>query len=87
MASAIAHLGALPGNPIFEGLVSLCDPVPVPDGTATRVLCSEVIEHLDTPSLLMSEMVSIGQPGALYLFTCPDPQAEALQKYPAPPRA
>jgi SAM-dependent methyltransferase len=84
VAQASARLAALPGNPKFESHVSLCDPVPLPDGTATRVLCTEVIEHVESPSLLMSEMARIGRPGALYLFTCPDPLAEAIQKHVAP---
>jgi SAM-dependent methyltransferase len=82
---ASARLRALPGIPAFEAHVSFCDPLPVADGTATRVLCTEVIEHVNSPALLLSEMARIGKPGALYLFTCPDPQAEALQKYVAPP--
>ena len=85
VAQAAARLQALPGIPPFKTHVSQCDPLPVPDGTATRVLCTEVIEHVKSPTLLMSEMARIGRPGALYLFTCPDPQAEALQKYLAPP--
>ena len=82
---ASVRLAGLPNKPVFEGHVSSCDPLPLPDCVASRVLCTEVIEHVESPSLLMSEMARIGQPGALYLFTCPDPQAEILQKTLAPP--
>jgi 2-polyprenyl-3-methyl-5-hydroxy-6-metoxy-1,4-benzoquinol methylase len=84
VAQASARLRSLPQLPSFESHVSACDPLPIPDGTATRVLCTEVIEHVESPAVLMSEMARIGQRGALYLFTCPSPQAEALQKLVAP---
>jgi 2-polyprenyl-3-methyl-5-hydroxy-6-metoxy-1,4-benzoquinol methylase len=85
VAQATARLKSLPGSPLVESHVSECNPLPIPDGTATRVLCTEVIEHVESPAILMSEMARIGRPGALYLFTCPDPQSEALQKRLAPP--
>lgn len=85
IAQASARLQSLPRPPLFEAHVSECDPLPLADGTATRVLCTEVIEHVESPALLMSEMARIGRPGALYLFTCPHPQAEALQQRVAPP--
>jgi ubiquinone/menaquinone biosynthesis C-methylase UbiE len=81
---ATARMKALPGSPVFESYVSECNPLPIADGTATRVLCTEVIEHVESPAILLSEMARIGRPGALYLFTCPDPQAEALQQQLAP---
>jgi len=84
VAQASSRLKSLPQNPSFECHVSECNPLPIPDGTATRVLCTEVIEHVESPAVLMSEMARIGQRGALYLFTCPAPQAEALQQLVAP---
>ncbi len=64
--------------------VSDSDPLPLADGIATRVICSEVLEHVDDPSRVLSELVRIGKPGAIYLLTVPDPLHEAMQKHVAP---
>ena len=59
--------------------------LPVDDGTASRVLCTEVLEHVADPEQLMRELYRIGKPGALYLLTVPDALQENLQKLVAPP--
>lgn len=69
----------------FEVQVSHADSLPLPDGIASRILCTEVLEHVDDPDRVLSELFRIGQPGALYLLTAPDPQVEHLQKRIAPP--
>jgi SAM-dependent methyltransferase len=84
VAQAAARLKSLPEHLVFESHVSECNPLPVPNDTATRVLCTLVIEHVESAAILMSKMARIGRPGALYLFTCPDPKSEALQKRLAP---
>ena len=58
--------------------------LPVPDGTATRVICTEVLEHVDDPAQMMSELARIGKPGARYLLSVPDALQENLQKQVAP---
>ena len=65
-------------------LVSDANPLPLPDATATRVICMEVLEHVDNPAQFMAELVRVGQPGAQYLLTVPDPVAETVQKNLAP---
>ncbi len=65
-------------------IVSDCNPIPLPDGTATRVICTEVLEHVHDADALMAEMVRIGMPGAQYLFTMPHPFGEGLQRLLAP---
>jgi SAM-dependent methyltransferase len=80
-ARNLASSGARKLTPI----VSDCNPLPIPDGTATRVIASEVIEHVDDPAQFLSELVRIGRPGALYFLTVPDPVAEGLQQQLAPP--
>lgn len=60
--------------------VTDCNPLPIPDGTATRVVSTEVIEHVDDPAQFLSELVRVGQPGALYLLSVPHPSSEDLQK-------
>jgi SAM-dependent methyltransferase len=61
-----------------------CDPLPLPDATATRVVCTEVLEHVDDPTAFMAELVRVGRPGAIYLLSVPDPAPEGLQQHLAP---
>jgi SAM-dependent methyltransferase len=60
------------------------DPLPLADATATRVVCMEVLEHVDDPATFIAELVRVGKPGALYLLTVPDPVQEEMQKFLAP---
>ncbi|GGF26027.1 hypothetical protein GCM10011611_35060 [Aliidongia dinghuensis] len=62
------------------------NPLPLPGGTVTRVVCTEVLEHVDDPVAFMAELVRIGRPGALYLITVPGTAQEKLQKVLAPPQ-
>jgi ubiquinone/menaquinone biosynthesis C-methylase UbiE len=64
--------------------VSDSNPLPVASGIATKVICQEVLEHVDDPAAVLSELARIGRPGALYLLTVPDPVAEKVQKNLAP---
>lgn len=48
--------------------VTDCNPLPIADATATRVVSTEVIEHVDDPAQFLAELVRVGQPGALYLL-------------------
>jgi len=65
-------------------IVSDTNPLPLMDAIATKVIASEVMEHVDDPAVFLSEIVRVGKPGALYLLTVPDPVAENLQKKLAP---
>jgi SAM-dependent methyltransferase len=65
-------------------LVSDCTPIPIADNTADRIICMEVLEHVDDPDSFMAELVRIGKPGALYLITVPDSQSEVIQQSLAP---
>lgn len=66
------------------GLVSNTLPLPLADGCASRVVCMEVLEHVDEPEAFMAELARMGRPGALYLLSVPDPVGEHLQKGIAP---
>jgi len=66
-------------------IVGDCARLPLPDGIASRVIASEVIEHVDDPGRFLDELVRVGRPGALYLLTVPDSVAEGLQVQLAPP--
>jgi SAM-dependent methyltransferase len=61
-------------------LVTDANPLPLPDDCMTRVICTEVIEHVDDPAAVLAELVRVGKPGAIYLISVPDPTAEYLQK-------
>ena len=67
------------------GLVSNSLPLPLSDGCASKVVCTEVLEHVDEPEAFMAELVRMGRPGAQFLISVPDPVGEHLQKGIAPP--
>ena len=60
------------------------NPLPLADASATRVICMEVLEHVDDPAAFLAELVRVGRPGAMYLLTVPDVVQENLQKHLAP---
>ena len=68
----------------YRGIVSDCDPIPLPDGAASVVICTEVLEHVDDPARFMAELVRIGRPGARYLLSVPDPASEGILRSVAP---
>jgi SAM-dependent methyltransferase len=61
------------------------NPLPVADAACTRIVCLEVLEHVDSPQQLMSELVRVAKPGALFLLAVPDERSEAIQQTLAPP--
>ncbi len=67
-----------------RGIVSDSNPLPLPDSTVTRVICMEVLEHVDDPAQVMRELLRVGKPGAQYLLTVPGPASEAVLKQVAP---
>ncbi|EXF91739.1 methyltransferase [Pseudomonas fluorescens HK44] len=64
----------------IECYVTDCNPLPLPDAIATRIVSTEVIEHVDDPAQFLAELVRVGKPGALYLLSVPHPSSEHLQK-------
>lgn len=54
------------------------DRIPVADASTTRAICTEVLEHVEDPDRVLAELVRIGQPGALYLFSVPGELSEDL---------
>lgn len=61
------------------------NPLPIPDESVTRVVCTEVLEHVDDPKAVVAELVRVGRPGAIYVISVPDPVLESLQKHVAAP--
>ncbi len=85
LAQAAARAAAEPNCAGVEYHATDSDPLPIASGSVSRVVCTEVIEHVEDPARLMAELARIGQTGARYLISCPDPGSEAIQKRVAPP--
>ena len=60
--------------------VSNSNPLPVADSSVTRVVCTEVMEHVPDPEQFIRELARVGAPNALYMLTVPDPAAEHVQE-------
>lgn len=69
-----------------RGFVANAEALDLENGVATRVICNEVLEHVDEPSRVMDELVRIGKPGCQYLLTVPGEIGELVQKEIAPPQ-
>ena len=78
--SAMSKVPARSWRPI----ISDCDPIPLPGGCATVVICTEVLEHVDDPGRFLAELVRLGAPGAQYVISVPDPASEAVMRSVAP---
>lgn len=68
----------------YRGIACDSNPLLVEDESATRIICREVLEHVDDPAQVMGELVRAGKPGALYLLTVPGETGENIQKAFAP---
>lgn len=64
----------------FRAIQSDCNPIPLPAGVASVVLCTEVLEHVDDPATLLRELNRIGRADALYLISVPDPVSESFMR-------
>jgi SAM-dependent methyltransferase len=60
------------------------NPLPLQNASVTRIICMEMLEHVDDPAAVMAELVRVGRPGARYLITVPDPVQETLLQHLAP---
>ena len=70
----------------WRGIVSDCEPIPLPDGTASIVFCTEVLEHIDDPVRFVAETsdeIACG-PAAAAHISVPDPASEGLIRQVAP---
>ncbi len=68
----------------YRAICTDCDPIPLPDGTADVVICTEVLEHVADPSVILAELVRIARPGGHLLVTVPDARSEQLVAATAP---
>jgi SAM-dependent methyltransferase len=78
LAEAVACASSEAGGKVTG---DVCDAtrLSLPANLATRVICTEVLEHVDDPAAVMSELARIGAPGALYLLSVPGAASERLQ--------
>ncbi len=58
--------------------------LPLDDASVSRIVSTEMIEHVADPAALLRELARVGKPGALYLLSVPDPVHEGLQRRLAP---
>jgi SAM-dependent methyltransferase len=79
VARAAERLAASRARSVLA-LVTDANPLPLPDRTASKIVSTEVLEHVDDPRQFLGELVRVGRPGAQYLLTVPDPIGEELQK-------
>ena len=50
----------------------------------SRIICMEVIEHVEDPAAFVAELARVGEPDALYLLAVPDATGERIQQAFAP---
>jgi SAM-dependent methyltransferase len=55
--------------------------LPLADGSFDGVICSEVLEHLEHPETLASEIVRVTRPGGTYCITVPNEAVTTLGRY------
>ena len=56
------------------------DSLPLPDACVTRVVATEVLEHVEDPARVMRELVRVARPWALFVISVPAPASENLQR-------
>lgn len=61
------------------GCAALGNLLPFPDASMSRIVATEVLEHVDDPGELLRELVRVGKPGARYLISVPDAESERFQ--------
>ncbi len=64
----------------LAALMTDASPLPLADASVSRIIATEVFEHVGAPERVMRELVRVGLPGALYLLSAPDPASENLQR-------
>lgn len=69
----------------FDVIQSDGNPLPIASNTIDKIVCTEVLEHVDDPQLTMGELVRIGKPGALYMLSVPGQASENIMKAVAHP--
>ena len=63
------------------GIVSDSYPLPIESESMSRIIVTEVLEHVDNVQEFMKELYRVGKPGSLYFITVPDAVSEAATRY------
>jgi SAM-dependent methyltransferase len=67
------------GSGKATGIVSDSCPLPIENESVTKIIATEVIEHVDDAQVFLNELVRVGKPGAQYFLTVPDAVSENMQ--------
>lgn len=81
---ATAELLKKEGAKSFKTIASDGNPLPIDTASIDKIICTEVLEHVDDPAITMKELVRIGKPGALYFLSVPGAASERVLKKVAP---
>jgi SAM-dependent methyltransferase len=81
----VARTRWAPDDPRVEFHLNHANPLPIADGRCTRIICNEVLEHVEDTASFLDELVRIGAPGARYLICVPAPFSESVLKHIAHP--
>jgi ubiquinone/menaquinone biosynthesis C-methylase UbiE len=68
----------------FKVITSDGNPLPLDSASVDKIVCTEVLEHVDDPMVSMRELVRVGKPGALYMLSAPGQLSEEILKVVAP---
>jgi len=79
LSEAVEMLEATEAKAVHQHL-SDGNPLPLADGSVNRVICNEVLEHVDDPEQFIRELVRVGSVGAKYLLGVPDHASEDVFK-------
>ena len=60
----------LPDNPLAD-LHGPADAIPMGDGSVDTILCSQVLEHVDEPSIVLAECHRVLRPGGSLILSVP----------------
>ncbi len=69
----------------YQVIASDGNPLPLESSSIDKVVCTEVLEHVDDPMVTMRELVRVGRPGALFMLSVPGQLSEEVMKDVAPP--
>jgi SAM-dependent methyltransferase len=84
VAEAEARVRATAAREVTARVAKEREPIPFADGFASKILCTEVLEHVDDPEGFLRELVRCARPGCEFLITVPAPLSEFVQRRVAP---